>query len=259
MGTNTAGHFLVADGTNYNPVALSGDATLASSGALTIANDAVEQAMIADDAVGADQLAANAVVNASVASGAAIDATKIANGNVSNTEFQTLDGVSSAIQTQLDTKTTVAAALAAVYPVGSIYINASDATNPSSLLGFGTWEAFGAGKVPVGKASSGTFGTAGATPGAETDSITLTDTNLPPHAHGAPNKDCGSYSSGQGLTADTHTINVYCDTNGNATTNAPLTTTDVFNSSGTNLGSATAFTVDVVQPSIVVYMWKRTA
>jgi len=35
----------------------------------TIANDAVEQAMIADDAVGADQLASNAVVNASVASG----------------------------------------------------------------------------------------------------------------------------------------------------------------------------------------------
>jgi hypothetical protein len=163
--------------------------------------------------------------------------------------------VSSAIQTQLDAKTT----LAAVYPVGSIYINASDATNPSSLLGFGTWEAFGAGKVPVGKASSGTFGTAGATPGAETDSITLTDTNLPPHAHGAPNKDCGNYSSGQGLTADTHTINVYCDTEGNSTTNAPLTTTDVFNSSGTNLGSATAFTVDVVQPSVVVYMWRRTA
>jgi hypothetical protein len=236
-------------------VALSGDATLASSGAITIANDAVEQAMIADDAVGADQLASNAVVDASVASGAAIDAAKIANGNVSNTEFQALDGVSSAIQTQLDAKTT----LAAVYPVGSIYINASDATNPSSLLGFGTWEAFGEGKVPVGKASSGTFGTVGATPGAETDSITLTDTNLPPHAHGAPNKDCVSYSSGQGLTTDSFTINTYCDTNGNSTTRAPLTTDEIFNSSGTDLGSATAFTVDVVQPSVVVYMWRRTA
>ena len=48
---------------------LSGDATANSAGALTIANDAVEQAMIADDAVGADQLAANAVVNASVVDG----------------------------------------------------------------------------------------------------------------------------------------------------------------------------------------------
>ena len=108
MGTNTSGHILVADGTNYNPVAVSGDVTIASNGAVTIANQAVENAMladdavgadelaanavvtasivddnvtqakIADDAVGADQLAANAVVNASVASGAAIDVSKTA-------------------------------------------------------------------------------------------------------------------------------------------------------------------------------------
>jgi hypothetical protein len=56
---------------------LSGDATVAAGGALTIANDAVEQAMIADDAVGADQLASDAVVNASVASGAAIALSKL--------------------------------------------------------------------------------------------------------------------------------------------------------------------------------------
>lgn len=42
------------------------------------------------------------VTNAKVATG--IDAIKIANGNVSNTEFQYLDGVSSAIQTQIGTK-----------------------------------------------------------------------------------------------------------------------------------------------------------
>ena len=45
---------------------VSGDATVASNGALTIASDAVEQSMIADDAVGADQLAASAVVTASI-------------------------------------------------------------------------------------------------------------------------------------------------------------------------------------------------
>ncbi|WP_293320439.1 hypothetical protein, partial [Phenylobacterium sp.] len=50
---------------NGSTLAISGDATV-SSGALTIANDAVEQAMIADDAVGADQLASNAVVTASI-------------------------------------------------------------------------------------------------------------------------------------------------------------------------------------------------
>jgi hypothetical protein len=44
------------------------------------------------------------LTDAKIASGAAIDATKIANGIVSNTEFQHLDGVTSAIQTQLNNK-----------------------------------------------------------------------------------------------------------------------------------------------------------
>ena len=46
MGTNTAGHMLVGDGTNYNPVAISGDVTMASSGAVTIASGAVEGSML---------------------------------------------------------------------------------------------------------------------------------------------------------------------------------------------------------------------
>ena len=130
---------------------VSGDATVASNGALTIAAQAVEnsmladdavgadelaanavvtasivddnvtQAKIADDAVGADQLAANAVVNASVASSAAIAFSKMADltasralvsdgsGDVSvsavtSTEVGYLDGVTSAIQTQLNAK-----------------------------------------------------------------------------------------------------------------------------------------------------------
>jgi len=121
MGTNTSGHMLIADGTNFNPVAMSGDATIAGNGALTIANDAVEQAMIADDAVGADQLASDAVVNASVDANAAIAFSKMANltinralvsdgsGDVTpatttSTEIGYVNGVTSAIQTQLNSK-----------------------------------------------------------------------------------------------------------------------------------------------------------
>ena len=52
------------------------------------------------------------IVNADIKTAAAIDATKIANGNVSNTEFQYLDGVTSAIQTQLNTKATSGFAVA---------------------------------------------------------------------------------------------------------------------------------------------------
>ncbi len=47
MGTNTSGMLLVADGTNFNPVAVSGDVTMASNGAVTIASTAVENSMLA--------------------------------------------------------------------------------------------------------------------------------------------------------------------------------------------------------------------
>jgi len=95
---------MIGDGTGFTAAALSGDVTMANTGAVTIANDAVEQAMIGDDAVGADQLASDAVVNASIASGAAIDATKIADGSVTSTEFQYINSLSSNAQTQIDAK-----------------------------------------------------------------------------------------------------------------------------------------------------------
>ena len=158
LGTNTSGHLLVADGTNYNPVALSGDATLASSGALTIANDAVEQAMVADNAIGADQLAsnavtqakladdavgaaelaANAVVNASIASGAAIDATKIADGTVTSTEFQYINTLSSNAQTQLNNAYSSTDSGLTMQNVNSVRRGASDTgiTNESAKIGF---------------------------------------------------------------------------------------------------------------------------
>lgn len=52
----------------------------------------------------------SAVTNAKVATG--IAATKIADGTVDNTEFQYLNGVTSAIQTQIDSKTSEAFAIA---------------------------------------------------------------------------------------------------------------------------------------------------
>ena len=237
IGSNTDANILVANGTSFNSVALSGDATIANTGAITIANDAVEQAMIADDAVGADQLAANAVVDASIASGAAIDATKIANGSISNTEFQTLNGVTSAIQTQIDTKTT----LAAVYPVGSIYINATNSANPSSLLGFGTWVAFGAGKVPVGIDSSDTdFDAAEETGGNKSQTVSIT---VPITGYGTSVSSAGSVTSGKmvvgsGVTEGSEVL-------------------ESLRAAGSSQTQST--TVNVLQPYIVVYMWKRTA
>ena len=99
----------------------SGVPTAATVGTENITANAITNAKIADDAVGADELAANAVGNASVASGAAINFSKMedltasralvsdSNGDVSvsavtSTEIGYLDGVSSAVQTQIDAK-----------------------------------------------------------------------------------------------------------------------------------------------------------
>ena len=46
MTTNTSGAALIADGTNFNPVVISGDATIATNGALTIAANAVEGSIL---------------------------------------------------------------------------------------------------------------------------------------------------------------------------------------------------------------------
>lgn len=46
LGTNTEGTILVGDGTNFNPVAVSGDLTATSTGAFTIAANAVEESML---------------------------------------------------------------------------------------------------------------------------------------------------------------------------------------------------------------------
>jgi microcystin-dependent protein len=86
-----------------------------------------------------------------------------------------------------------------IYPVGSLYFNANDGTNPSTLLGFGNWEKFGKGKVPVGHDPDDTdFYTAEETGGAKTH--TLTEAEIPSHSH-----DSGSLSNNS-TGAHTHTF-----------------------------------------------------
>lgn len=132
----------------------------------------------------------------------------------------------------------------AIYPVGSIYMNASDSTNPSTLLGFGTWVAFGAGRVPVGIDSSDTdFDTAEETGGAKTH--TLTKQEIPPHTH--------SYNMKQNITGGT--------TDGGDSYNLGFTSyqTGSGNIGENSDGTGNASPHNNLQPYIVVYMWKRTA
>jgi len=62
LDAKTSGQILVGDGTDVASVAVSGDVSLAATGAVTIANNAVSTAKIADDAVTGDKLADNITI-----------------------------------------------------------------------------------------------------------------------------------------------------------------------------------------------------
>lgn len=71
------------------------------------------------------------ISNSSIKSGAAIDATKIANGSVSNTEFQYLSNVTSDIQTQINTHTHTPSEVG-LGNVPNLKMNLVATTDPSS-------------------------------------------------------------------------------------------------------------------------------
>ena len=152
--------------------------------------------------------------------------------------------------TQLATTAFVTAALQAVYPVGSIYINASSATNPGTLLGFGTWAAFGAGRVMVGlDAGDALFDTLEETGGSKdavvvshTHTATVTD---PGHAHSYNQPVASNAANPPGASGS----QASATTTGSAFTGISVTNASA-GVSGTNAN---------VQPYITVRMWKRTA
>lgn len=156
--------------------------------------------------------------------------------------------------TQLATTAFVQDALGALYPVGSIYINANVSTNPATLLGFGTWTAFAAGRVLVGLDASNalcdtaeeTFGSANATAVSHTHTATSTVTD-PGHTHTYSKHSSVGLSSGDYFNSGYDTTG----TTASATTGITVATSiSTEGSSGTNAN---------YQPSITVYMWKRTA
>jgi microcystin-dependent protein len=118
------------------------------------------------------------------------------------------------------------------WPIGSVFTSIV-ATSPATLLGGGTWAAFGAGRVLVGRDSGDTdFDVAEETGGAKT--ITLDATQIPPHSH--------SFRRGNGGGGTDSAVD------GNSA-NSMITDTD----GGGGLSHSN------VQPYIVVYFWKRTA
>jgi hypothetical protein len=184
--------------------------------------------------------------------GAAVFSSTVALGGSATATTQS----SSDNTTKVATTAFVQAALASVYPVGSIYINATSSTNPATLLGFGTWVAFGAGRVPVGlDAGNAAFDTAEET-GGSADAIVVS------HTHTATVTDPGhqhDLSNGQALSEVGGGRSAQCaigDNGRNGFTVASSTTTGISVSNSTTGSSGTNANL---QPYIVVRMWKRTA
>ena len=209
------------------------------------------------------------------------------------TELNYVDGVTSAIQTQINTKSptasptftgtpaaptqsagnnttriattafvttavsnatiTAAEVNALAYPIGSIY-TAIVSTNPNTLLGVGTWSAFGSGKVLVGLDSGdGDFNSSEETGGAKTvdagtsGSTTLSTSQMPAHTHNMQQV----YNSGSGAAGGVQ----FWNTDNLAQDQSPVTLSTGGGSGHTHTTPSHSF----VQPYIVVYFWKRTA
>lgn len=119
---------------------------------------------------------------------------------------------------------------AQAFPVSAIFFTV-DSTNPATILGYGTWTAWGAGRVPVGvDGSQGEFDTVEETGGAKTHQLSIGE--LPSHTH--PANNFGGASGAWGVTAGASYGTVSGATGGDQAHN--------------NL-----------QPYITCYMWKRTA
>lgn len=148
---------------------------------------------------------------------------------------------------QVATAAFVQAALQALYPIGTIY-TAVVATNPNTLFGFGTWVAFGAGRVLVGvDAGDPLFDTVEETGGSK-DAVVVSHTHAvtdPGHKH----------VYGKGLTQAIF--------GGGAGPGVQFLTTNTDTSTevtGITIGSAGVSGTNAnIQPYVAVYMWKRTA
>ena len=159
------------------------------------------------------------------------------------------------------------------YPVGSIYINASSVDNPATLLGIGTWEEIGAGRVLVGQNTSDTLFDALGETGGSKDAIVVAHTHTlsgstasagahthgisdPGHKHGSIYPSSGSgygawggapYSGYTDTTTSTTGISIQ---SGGAHTHTLSGNTDSTGSSGANAN---------LPPYLVVKMWKRVS
>lgn len=187
--------------------------------------------------------------------------------------------------TQAATTAFVQAALQALHPVGSIYTSTA-ATNPGTSFGFGTWVAFGAGRVLLGAGggyvAGATGGSADATVVAHTHTASSGNQSAD-HSHSVSgttgsttisgtfptSANTGSFYSGVFTRGTQYSGNGgEPQNNSEVVLNAPHTHTFSATTSGVSANHNHTITVDSagssgtnanLQPYVVVYIWNRTA
>jgi hypothetical protein len=211
-------------------------------------NNAIRELMaqIKDQQTGSD--ADSFVVGgAFTCTGAAVFSSTVALGATATATTQSAGDNS----TKVATTAYITAALAAMYPVGSIYSNASVSTNPATLFGFGTWTAFGAGRVMVGlNGSDSSFDTLEETGGSKDAIVVSHNHSTGDHSHSIGISATGG---GYGLTIAggyKDRVIVAPEVSSKINTDNASISISTTGSSGTNAN---------LPPYIVVYMWKRVA
>jgi len=234
-----------------------------------IAADAVTGAKIADDSIDSEHYVDGSIDTAHLANDAVTGA-KIADNVALAGNPTTTTQSASNDSTRIATTAFVRNVMELLHPVGSVYIS-TVSTNPNTLFGFGTWTAFGSGKVLVGQDTNDsdfnvleeTGGSKTHNHGGSTGGHSLTESQMPRHYHEyvAPN----SITSPQGGTAS---YGIY----GGGTPDDGAIRTGTWSagagaeSGGTETGTSNGAShshdissADNMQPYIVVKMWKRTA
>lgn len=135
-----------------------------------------------------------------------------------------------------------------IYPVGSIYMNASNSTNPAEIFGFGTWQALDEGRVLIGANTTYSAGSKGGEA-----SHTLSVSEIPSHSHELNQWD---WIASRGFNTGKYSLSYISANNGNADTYNDLDKS-LERRYSVNTGGGGSH--NNMQPYLSVYMWVRTA
>ncbi len=129
------------------------------------------------------------------------------------------------------------------FPVGSVFL-AVVATNPATLLGYGTWAQVAQGQFLVGqKASDPDFDVAEEIGGAKTHTLAVSEIPAHTHVQTLPSVQTGNFACGTK------------DSSSGGTGGSPTTIADALSTASVGGGGAH----NNLPPYFVIYIWKRTA